>query len=64
MVSYVYAKLVPPYTAEEMEKKLKLDPEEVGAAAWFDRDMIKAVVEANDEHNEAVSARSSTNHFK
>ena len=44
VVIYLHAKLHRDYTAEKLTAKVKVDPVEVGACAWFDLEKIKAIV--------------------
>ncbi|CAH1796175.1 unnamed protein product [Owenia fusiformis] len=50
VVIYMLARLAPPFTSEELDKRLKLDPGEVGAAAWVGRDLVQAIVAADEEN--------------
>ena len=43
-VIYLHAKLHKDITAEKLTSKVKVDPGEVGACAWFDLEKIKAIV--------------------
>ncbi|XP_064610005.1 nucleoside diphosphate-linked moiety X motif 17-like [Liolophura sinensis] len=43
IVVYILAKLLPSITSEELQKQIALDPAEVGASAWLDRQMIEAI---------------------
>ena len=48
-VMYLHAQLKPQYTANSLNKLVKIDPGEVGACAWFDRSKVKAIVSAREE---------------
>lgn len=43
-VVYLHAKLCKSYTAEKLQEEINLAPDEVGASAWFDKKIIKAIV--------------------
>ncbi|ELU08270.1 hypothetical protein CAPTEDRAFT_168621 [Capitella teleta] len=49
IVVYSYAKLKAPYTTQYLQARLKLDPTEAGACAWFNREMIAAIVDAVED---------------
>ncbi|XP_060563455.1 nucleoside diphosphate-linked moiety X motif 17-like isoform X2 [Ruditapes philippinarum] len=48
-VIYLHAQLKSQYTSNSLNKEVKIDPEEVGACAWFDRSKINAIVSAREE---------------
>lgn len=48
-VVYLHAKLKSDFTACKMNSDVRIDPGEVGACAWFDKSMVKAIVSAREE---------------
>ena len=48
VVCYIHARLGT-FTAEALESRLRPSPDEVGACAWLDRQMVKAIVAADEE---------------
>ena len=51
LVVYVYAKLMDPYTSHKLQESLRLDPGEVGASAWIDRQIAEAIVLSMEEED-------------
>ncbi|WAR00279.1 NUD17-like protein [Mya arenaria] len=48
-VVYLHARLKPEFTSTSLEVKVNMDPEEVGACAWFDRSKVKAIVASRED---------------
>lgn len=57
-VVYLYAKLKPDITSEQLMSKVKVDPTEVGALAWFERSKVKDIVEAREGENNQMLVES------
>ncbi|XP_064620601.1 nucleoside diphosphate-linked moiety X motif 17-like [Lineus longissimus] len=55
IVIYLHAKLIAPFTAEKMNTFLHPSRDETDAAAWLDRDVIKAIVETDEESGKDAS---------
>lgn len=49
IVVFILAKVLPSITSEELQKQMNLDPAEVGASAWLDRQMVEAITSASEE---------------
>ncbi|XP_041372286.1 nucleoside diphosphate-linked moiety X motif 17-like [Gigantopelta aegis] len=56
VVVYLHGKLMTAVTAETLKKKLKMDPSEVEACAWFDRAAVSSIVSASGESSSSQSA--------
>jgi hypothetical protein len=49
LVLYLHAKLTSNLTSEKLDQRMKLNPDEVGASAWLDLQMVEAIVSACEE---------------
>ncbi|XP_071107220.1 nucleoside diphosphate-linked moiety X motif 17-like [Haliotis cracherodii] len=51
MVVYLYGKLISDLTSDKLTSQLKMQPEEVDACTWLDRDVISGIVKLSDEES-------------
>ncbi|XP_025077972.1 nucleoside diphosphate-linked moiety X motif 17-like [Pomacea canaliculata] len=49
VVVYLYAKLKSPLTSERLLKEVIIDPNEVAACVWLDREIVSAIVNQSEE---------------
>lgn len=49
IVVYLHGKLKPGFDSNTMNKQLQLDPTETDACAWFDKDLVTRITQANEE---------------
>ena len=59
-VVYLYAKLTSDLTSTVLDDQLCLDESEVGASAWIDRSLIKAIVAAKEGTDNQQQANKNT----
>ncbi|XP_064609192.1 nucleoside diphosphate-linked moiety X motif 17-like [Liolophura sinensis] len=50
IVVFILAKLLPSITSQKLQKQMDLNPAEVGASAWLDRQMVEAITSASGEN--------------
>lgn len=55
IVVYFYAKMKKPISAEHLDSELKLDPEEVGASVWLDRNIAEVIASTYEDSSVEVS---------
>ena len=56
IVTYLYVKLKEPYSSKSLF--VSPDPEEVGAAAWLDRNFVQGLVKTHDNPNDVPDLKS------